>query len=214
MLTEDDIDGFIKLDSELMICANIGGMVPLSANMGQAMLHFCISDTNKQMLLNNKGFIPHLVHALLLEGSPEHARKDTPEEIKAAVQRDFAECIQQVSLFPPGCEALRAADITEVLDQLVDKAWSEEAKDSARGALMQLTDRHREVPTVVDPDARHVMLSCERDSSVVAMDIFIDGLTHRVLCCAVLCCAVLCCAVLCCRRRPMGCPGYREEDRG
>jgi hypothetical protein len=158
MLTEDDIDGFIKLDSELMICANIGGMVPLSANMGQAMLHFCISDTNKQMLLNNSKFIPHLVHALLL--SPEHARKDTPEEIKAAVQRDFAECIQQVSLFPPGCEALKAADITAVLDELVDKAWSEEAKDSARGALMQLTDRHREEVVEVDPDALHIMLSC------------------------------------------------------
>ena len=76
------------------------------------------------------------------------------------MQRDFAECIQQVSLFPPGCEALKAADITAVLDELVDKAWSEEAKDSARGALMQLTDRHREEVVEVDPDALHIMLSC------------------------------------------------------
>ena len=76
------------------------------------------------------------------------------------MQRDFAECIQQVSLFPPGCEALKAADITAVLDELVDKAWSEEAKDSARGALMQLTDRHREVVVEVDPDMLHIMLSC------------------------------------------------------
>jgi hypothetical protein len=27
--------------------------------------------------------------------------------VKAVVQRDFAECIQQISLFPPGREALK-----------------------------------------------------------------------------------------------------------
>jgi hypothetical protein len=45
------------------------------------------------------------VDGLLLD--PEHARNGdpplgAPEAIKAIIQRDFAECIQQLSLFPPG----------------------------------------------------------------------------------------------------------------
>jgi hypothetical protein len=42
------------------------------------------------MLLNNTGFIAHLIDGLLLE--PDHPRQGTDETIKAAVQRDFAEC--------------------------------------------------------------------------------------------------------------------------
>ena len=77
------------------------------------------------------------VSGLLLD--PEHPRKDIGEPVKTAVQRDFAECIQQISLFPPGCEALKAdSAVVAALDALVGKAWSEEAKDCARGALMQL----------------------------------------------------------------------------
>jgi hypothetical protein len=75
------------------------------------------------------------------------------------VQRDFAECLQQISLFPPGCEALQATPgVVEALDTLVERARTEEAKDCARGALMQLTDRHTQV--VVNPDSGHVMMSC------------------------------------------------------
>ena len=156
--TEDDIDGYITLDAEIMACATWGGMVALAPNAGRGMLNLCISDVAKQMLISNAGFIPHLVDGLLL--NPEHPRNGSDEAIKAIVQRDFAECIQQLSLFAPGCEALKSAGIVEALDALVDKAWTEEAKDSARGALMQLTDRHREVVVEVDPDALHIMLSC------------------------------------------------------
>ena len=95
---------------------------------------------------------------------PKHpSRSGADEAVKMAVQRDFAECIQQLSLFPPGCEALKAAGIVEALDALVDKAWTEEAKDSARGALMQLTDRHVEAD--IDPDALHIMISCASGSN-------------------------------------------------
>ena len=59
--TEDDIDGYIALDVELMVCATWGGVVALGANTGRGMLNFCISDAAKQMLLSNSGFIPHLV---------------------------------------------------------------------------------------------------------------------------------------------------------
>lgn len=167
---EDDIDGFIALDIELMACANFGSLIALAANTGRGMLNLCISDCSKQMLLNNRGFIPHLVDGLLL--NPEHPRKDTDQGIKAVIQRDFAESIQQISLFPPGCDALKAAPgIVDALDMLVDKAWTEEAKDSARGALMQLTDRHREVVVEVDMEAPHVMMSCECSSSTPSVTI-------------------------------------------
>ena len=66
--------------------------------------------------------------------------RSTDDAIKTIVQRDYAECLQQLSLFAPGCEALKAdPNVVVALDALVERAWSEEAKDSARGALMQLT---------------------------------------------------------------------------
>jgi hypothetical protein len=160
---EDDIDGFIALDVEIIACANFGVAISLNANTGRGMLNFCISDAAKLMLLTTPGFIPHLVNALLLD--PEHPRNvdGSPEAVRAIVQRDFAECIQQLSLFAPGCEALKSAGIVEALDMLVDKAWTEEAKDSARGALMQLTDRHHREVTV-DLDATHIMMSCKHSA--------------------------------------------------
>jgi hypothetical protein len=81
-----------------------------------------------------------------------------------AQQRDFAECIQQVSLFGPGREALRANKaVIDALHTLVDVAWTDEAKESAQGSLMQLTDYQREMTasaaalTGLEP---HVMMSC------------------------------------------------------
>eukprot|EP01043_Picozoa_sp_COSAG02_P048634 COSAG02_NODE_4797_length_4965_cov_30.380395_2_plen_131_part_00 len=68
-------------------------------------------------------------------------------------------CILQLSLFQPGREALNAhPGVIEALDALVDKAWAEETKDFARGALMQLTGQQVEV--VVDTDDLHIMVSC------------------------------------------------------
>lgn len=64
-------------------------------------------------------------------------------------------------LFPAGRDALKAdSAVVAGLDALVSKAWTEEAKECARGALMQLADRHPKV-TVIDLDERHIMLSCE-----------------------------------------------------
>eukprot|EP01043_Picozoa_sp_COSAG02_P062726 COSAG02_NODE_8725_length_2462_cov_1.635633_2_plen_623_part_00 len=160
--SQDDIDGFIAFNVEIVACAVWGGMLSLAANTGRGILNLCISDAAKQMLLNNSGFIPHLVDGLLLDA--EHARNrdppvGAPQAIKAVVQRDFAECIQQLSLFPPGCDALKAATgVVTALHALIGEAWTEEAKDCARGALMQLTGQH--VGVVVDTDALHIMVSC------------------------------------------------------
>ena len=165
------------MNVELIQCKSIGSLLQLTSNAGRGMLNLCISDVAKQMLLSNAGFIPHVVDGLLL--NPEHPRKSSDEAIKAIVQRDFAECIQQLSLFAPGCEALKSAGIVEALDALVDKAWTEEAKDSARGALMQLTDRHREVVEESDPDALHTMLSCACTAVVSSCLRYITNVTDQ-----------------------------------
>ena len=106
------------------------------------------------------------IAGLLLD--PEHPRKDTDVAIKTAVQRDFAECMQQISLFPAGLEALATdASVVDALDALVEQAWSEEAKDCARGALMQLVpDRERTGKEMmeIDPEAQlHIMISYVSD---------------------------------------------------
>ena len=64
-------------------------------------------------------------------------------------------------LFPAGRDALKAdSTVVPGLHALISKAWTEEAKECARGALLQLADRHRKV-TAIDLDERHIMLSCE-----------------------------------------------------
>jgi hypothetical protein len=100
-----------------------------------------------------------------------------------AQQRDFAECIQQVSLFGPGREALRANKaVIDALHTLVDVAWTDEAKESAQGSLMQLTDYQREMTasaaalTGLEP---HVMMSCASASTYSPFSR-----------CAALCCSV------------------------
>jgi len=92
---------------------------------------------------------------------PEHPRKDTDEAIKTAVQRDFAECVQQIALFPAGCEALTVNEtVVQALLTLKDKAWSEEAKVCAEGALMALIPPEH----LGAIEALHIMMSCECDS--------------------------------------------------
>ena len=155
VLPEGDIDGFIALDTELMRCAQWGTMFPLTGDRCRGLLSLCISDAAKHMLLSNAGFIPHLIDGLLLDH--EHPRKDTDEAVKTIVQRDFAECVQQISLFPPGCEALKENEaVIQALMTLTDKAWSDEAKLCAAGALMALIP-----PDQLDIEALHIMMSCE-----------------------------------------------------
>ena len=167
LLAEKDIDGFMALDVELMRCESWGGAFALIKNQCRGMLNLCISDSAKPMLLGSSECIPHLLDGLLLD--PEHPRKDTDEQIKSAVQRDFAECIQQLSLFGPGGEALKKnPDVVSALDALVDKAWSEEAKVCARGALKQLCPERGEA-VEVDLDALHIMMSCKQSASAACI---------------------------------------------
>ena len=165
LVAEKDIDGFVALDVEMMRCESFGGIFAVTKHQCRGMLNLCISDSAKPMLLGSSEYIPHLLDGLMLD--PEHPRKDTDEQIKSAVQRDFAECIQQLSLFGPGGEALKKnPDVVSALDTLVDKAWSEEAKVCARGALKQLCPEHRPIGAVeIDLDALHIMMSCKQSAS-------------------------------------------------
>jgi hypothetical protein len=154
-LAERDIDEFIAVDTEFMRCEVWGFIMVMANNRCRGLLSLCISDVTKQMLLNNDGFLPHLIDGLMLD--PEHPRKDTDAAIKTAVQRDFSECIQQIALLPAGCEALKANEaVMQALVTLKEKAWSKEAQACAEGALTALIP-----PEHHDIEALHIMLSCK-----------------------------------------------------
>ena len=55
--------------------------------------------------------------------------------------------------------------MVKALDEIVDKTGlSEEAKECAYGALMQLCPERKKVVLIEDPDALHIMMSCKMDS--------------------------------------------------
>ena len=105
-----------------------------------------------------------LNEALLLD--PDHVRQDQERSIKVILQQDAAECYLQLALFEPGRELLSSdTSVLDALRMLLDKAWSEEAKICARGALKQLCPERRPEPVEVDLDALHIMMSCKQSAS-------------------------------------------------
>lgn len=55
--------------------------------------------------------------------------------------------------------------MVKALDEIVDKTGlSEEAKECAYGALMQLCPERKKAVLIEDPDALHIMMSCKMDS--------------------------------------------------
>ena len=96
------------------------------------------------------------------------------EGAKGPVQRDFAEAIAQLALFPSGKEALlQDSNAVEALQQVAAEGWTEESRLSAESALLALSDRQ---PVDVEHDQatrdqgqqRHVMLSYQWGSQVMA----------------------------------------------
>ena len=82
-----------------------------------------------------------LLEALLLDTS--HTRQNQPEAVKAAIQRDAAECLLQIALCDSG-RALLVGDgvVMDVLRALTEgRALTDEAVISAHGALMALEGR-------------------------------------------------------------------------
>jgi hypothetical protein len=143
---------------------------PVGPAFCRSILNACISDHHKQLLLSCAEFLPLLVEGLLID--PQHPRQAIDATVRTRIQRDFAECMQQLSLFPPGCAALRAAPhVVDTLRQLCDRAFGDAAADCARGALMQLTNLSddesgpaRTAKLETSASQSHVMMSYQWDS--------------------------------------------------
>ena len=86
--------------------------------------------------------------------------------------QDFAEAIQQLAAFPPGREALlQEPSVVDALQEVVDKGWTDEAKEHAAGALMALSDHQPDAERAVAPDQRHVMMSYQWDAQEIVQRI-------------------------------------------
>ena len=68
---QEDIDKVMRMADHRGYFASIYAM---RADHGHAILALCVSDVNKQLLLNSEGFIPILVDSLFLD--LEHPRRD------------------------------------------------------------------------------------------------------------------------------------------
>ena len=88
------------------------------------------------------------------------------------MQRDFAEALEQLAVFQPKGRDAILADPTamEALQEVVERGWSEEARECAAGALSALSDRDRGAMGggdgagaggEVDEERQHIMMSCE-----------------------------------------------------
>jgi hypothetical protein len=96
------------------------------------------SDINKMLLIETKLTTTLLTETLFL--NLDHARQGQDEVTKATIQRDATECFLQLALYEPGRLMLSAqVAALEALRALADgQAFSEEAKVSARGALIAI----------------------------------------------------------------------------
>ena len=78
-------------------------------------VHLCISDANKKLLIQNPQLKKLLVEALLLD--PDHPRQNQSADVKAAIQQDGAECLVQLALFEPAAAILKQDE--QVLSALI-----------------------------------------------------------------------------------------------
>lgn len=79
--------------------------------------------------------------------------------MRAIWQRNYAETLHQLALFPSGCEAMREQTaLIKALEGVAERGVTQEAKAHAQGALMALSERTMQLA----PDAespKHIMLS-------------------------------------------------------
>ena len=74
--------------------------------------------------------------------------------------QDAAKAIEQLAVYPPGREALlHDPSVTDALQEVADKGWTDEAREHAAGALMALSDQQPAPDAVAFPE-RHLMMSC------------------------------------------------------
>ena len=119
-------------------------------------LELCISDANKPLLLANRDFLPYVVDALLLDA--DHPRADMKPELKSWCQQHHAECLAQLAMFEPACQALHAnPSVIPALEAVAEGGLSGEARQFAEAALLALSEKELHADA---EGQKHVMLSC------------------------------------------------------
>ena len=124
-----------------------------------------VSDKHKTLLFTAPDIWTLLTLGLFLDAE-QHPRgqnavppsSPVPVEIQAIWQRNYAEALQQLALFPPGREAiLQQPSIMKALEEVAERGMSPEAREHAEGALIALSDKEMQA---VDGDGpKHIMLS-------------------------------------------------------
>ena len=98
----------------------------------------------------------------LFSGS-EHPRgsgpSGLPEELRATYQRNHAEALLQLALFPSGREAIKQEpSVMKALEEVLEHGMTPEARQIAERALMALSDRQMHA-TINGEGPKHIMLS-------------------------------------------------------
>ena len=134
-------------------------LFPMTEQTGRVVLNLSVSEINKELLLNAEGLVPLLVSSLLLDLEDPRRSQPNFEAIAPVVQRDVAEAIAQLAMFPPGRTALlQDPTVVEALQQVAAEGWEDEARNHAQSALAALTDRQH-VEHRQHSDVKHVMVS-------------------------------------------------------
>jgi hypothetical protein len=181
-LTQTDVNDLLVWSAELVRPTTaLGATWSLSPNQGRGLKHICISDRHKELALGSAGFVSHLLDGLFLE--ERNPRPEISTAVKEAIQKDFADSILQLAVYPRGCAALRAEpDVEAAVRALAaDGSLSEEAKGSAERILHIILENPdsaasgRSVRNVDDPDrgssSRHCMMSYAWEQQAIVMRI-------------------------------------------
>ena len=133
----------------------------------QPLVHLCVSDVNKRLLVQCKELVTLLTEALFLD--PNHGRQNQDESIKAAIQQDAVDCFLQLALFEPGRDMLaKEAGAIEALQTLADgQALTETAKQYAYGAVIALEGQIDGLAKPANEESGgHLMVSYQWDVQV------------------------------------------------
>ena len=139
-----------------------GAMAPIVPTLApfflRPIVHLCVSDENKEFLVRSPELIKLLTESLLLDDA--HVRANQDPQTKAAIQQDAAECFLWLAQTETGRELLAAAPaVLDALHAMESDASTEEAKESAHGALMAVEGRTREPEPAQDDATGWVMVS-------------------------------------------------------
>lgn len=150
------VDGTLKLFNELLVGTMSIYLPVLPPHWLVPVLHLCISDENKRLLMESPTLVPLLLSALFLED--DHARKDSAESMKAPIQAHAAECFLHLAVYEPAREVLKTDPaVIEALRLLEGRALTQEARKAAYSAATAIEGiTHAAEPTA---EGSHIMMS-------------------------------------------------------